>query len=98
MSKKSRTELPEPDELTMTIARHLEIDNQYVEFIGARDIHRIAEVRSAGRKAGRLLGWKIMAYPDIAQRRRQSNGHRRRPGMAERRKKSNAPPSAPNCS
>jgi hypothetical protein len=54
--------LPEPDELTLTIARHLEIDNQYVEFIGACDIHRIAEVRSAGRKAGRLLDWKIMAY------------------------------------
>jgi len=27
--------MPEPDELTLTIVCHLEIDNQYVEFIGA---------------------------------------------------------------
>jgi hypothetical protein len=49
----------EPDELTLTIARQLEIDTQYVEHVEAWDNERIAQIRSAGRKAGRLLGWKI---------------------------------------
>jgi hypothetical protein len=49
----------EPDELTLIIARHLEVDWQYVRRIEAWDADQIAAVRSAGRKAGRLLGYKI---------------------------------------
>lgn len=52
--------MAEPDELTLTIARHLEIDGQYVKHVEAWDTERIAEIRSAGRKAGRVLGWKII--------------------------------------
>jgi len=52
--------MADPDELTLAIARHLEIDVQYVEIVEAWDTERIAAVRSAGRKAGRLLGWKIV--------------------------------------
>lgn len=54
--------MAEPDELTLTIARQLEIDSQYVEHIEAWNTGRTAEVRSAGRKAGRLLGWKIRTF------------------------------------
>jgi hypothetical protein len=50
----------EPDELTLTIARHLEVDWQYVCRIEAWDADQIATVRSAGRRAGRLLGYKIV--------------------------------------
>ena len=49
----------EPDELTLLIARHLEVDWQYVRRIRARDADQIAAVRTAGRRAGRLLGYKI---------------------------------------
>jgi hypothetical protein len=49
----------EPDELTLLIARHLEVDRQYVRRIPARDAAQIAAVRAAGRAAGRLLGYKI---------------------------------------
>jgi len=47
--------MAEPDALTLAIARHLEIDVQYVEIIEAWDTERIAAVRSAGRKAGRTV-------------------------------------------
>jgi hypothetical protein len=47
------------EELALRIARHLEVDWQYVERVEAWNTERIAEVRSAGRKAGRLLGYKI---------------------------------------
>jgi hypothetical protein len=50
----------EPDELTLLIARHLEVDWQYVRRIGAWDTEQIAAVRAAGRRAGRLLGYKIV--------------------------------------
>lgn len=50
----------EPDELTLLIARHLEVDWQYVRRFEAGDAEKIAEVRAAGRRAGRLLGYKIM--------------------------------------
>jgi len=55
MSKKSWTEdkLPESDELTLTIARNLEIDNQYVEFIGP--VTSTASPR-CGRQDGRQDG------------------------------------------
>ena len=52
------TPAPE-DELVATIARHLEIDWQYVEHVEAWDVERIALVRSAGRKAGRLLKYRV---------------------------------------
>jgi hypothetical protein len=50
----------EPDELTLLIARHLEVDWQYVRRIEAWDAAQIAAVRAAGRRAGRLLGYKIV--------------------------------------
>ena len=53
---------PQPDELTLEIARALEVDWQYAEVAEAWDAGRIAEVRSAGRKAGRLLGYKIATF------------------------------------
>ena len=52
--------MAEPDELVLTIAQRLEVDWQYVERAEAWNAERIAEVRSAGRKAGRLLGYKIV--------------------------------------
>lgn len=51
--------MAEPDELTREIAWRLGIDAQYIEHVGAWDAERIAQIRSAGRRAGRLLGWKI---------------------------------------
>ena len=54
--------MAEPDELTLAIAQRLELDSQYVEHIEAWDTERIAQVRSAGRRAGRLLGWKIQTF------------------------------------
>lgn len=51
--------MAEPDELALKIARHLEVDWQYVERMESWNVDRIAAVRSAGRKAGRLLGYKI---------------------------------------
>jgi hypothetical protein len=54
--------VPEPDELTLTIARHLEVDWQYVERVEAWNADRIDEVRSAGRRAGRMLGYKIRTF------------------------------------
>lgn len=54
--------MPEPDELVLAVAQRLEVDWQYVESVEAWDAERIAEVRSAGRKAGRLLGYKILTH------------------------------------
>jgi hypothetical protein len=54
--------MPEPDELVLTVARRLEVDWQYVERVEAWNTERIAEIRSAGRKAGRLLGSKIITH------------------------------------
>jgi hypothetical protein len=65
MSKKSWTEdkLPESDELTLTIARHLEIDNQYVEFIGP--VTSTASPR-CGRQDGSSAGrsWPTQTSPN----------------------------------
>ena len=47
--------MAEPGELTLVIAQHLAVDSQYVERVEAWDAERITEVRSASRKAGRLL-------------------------------------------
>jgi hypothetical protein len=60
--------MPEADELMLEIARVLEIDLQYTERVEARNTERIAAVRSAGRRAGRLLGYKITTFqnePDV---------------------------------
>lgn len=51
--------MDQPDDLTLSIARHLEVDWQYIEYVEARNTARIAEVRSAGREAGRLLDHKV---------------------------------------
>ncbi|WP_328420592.1 hypothetical protein OG470_03235 [Micromonospora sp. NBC_00389] len=50
----------------LTIARHLELDWQYVERVEAWNAERIAEVRSAGRRAGRRLGYKIATFQSDA--------------------------------
>jgi hypothetical protein len=52
--------MAEPDELTSYIAQRFEIDMQSVELVEAWNTERIADVRSAGRKAGRLLGHKVI--------------------------------------
>ena len=52
--------MPDPDGLTQTIARHLEVDWQYTEHVEAWNTDRIAEVRAAGRRAGRLLGYRVV--------------------------------------
>jgi hypothetical protein len=52
----------EPDELVLAIARQLEIDYQYVKRVEAWNAEGIAEVRAAGRRAGRLLGWRIFTH------------------------------------
>jgi hypothetical protein len=52
--------MAEPDELVLAIAQRLEVDWQYRERAEAWNAERIAELRSAGRKAGRLLGYKIV--------------------------------------
>lgn len=54
--------MPQPDELTLAIARHLDVDWQYVERVEAWNTEHIAEIRSAGRKAGRMLGYKITTH------------------------------------
>jgi hypothetical protein len=53
----------EPDELIMAIMQALEVDGQYVErHIEAWDTERIAEVRSAGRKAARRMNYRIRTF------------------------------------
>jgi hypothetical protein len=52
--------MPDPDELTQKVARHLDVDWRYVEQVEAWDVDRIAEVRAAGRRAGRMLGYKVV--------------------------------------
>ena len=43
-------------DLTAVIARQLELDWQYVEHVPAWNTERIAQIRAAGRRAGRLRG------------------------------------------
>lgn len=54
--------MAEPDELTLEITQLLELDGQYLENVEAWNAERIAEVRSAGRKAGRLMKYKIHTF------------------------------------
>ncbi|GIG57153.1 hypothetical protein Lfu02_15250 [Longispora fulva] len=51
---------PEPGDLTLAVARRLELDWQYVEHIDPSDQLRIVAVREAGRAAGRLLGVQVV--------------------------------------
>jgi hypothetical protein len=63
--------MAELDELGLEIARRLELDWQYIVRVESWDTERIAEIRSAGRKAGRHLGYKITTFqsdPDEEQR------------------------------
>lgn len=48
--------------LASQIATILEIGEQYVEHVDVGDTEHIALIRSAGRKAGRLLGWKVRTF------------------------------------
>jgi len=50
------------DTLATQIATALEISAQYIEHVDPQDVEHIALIRSAGRKAGRLLGWKIHTF------------------------------------
>lgn len=50
------------DVLASQIATRLEIGEQYVEHVSASDHDHIALIRSAGRKAGRLLNWKVRTF------------------------------------
>ncbi|MFD9550307.1 hypothetical protein ACFWBG_23175 [Nocardia salmonicida] len=50
------------DELTLTIMRSLEIDWQWVKHFDPADVTGIAEARSAGRRAGRAMGLKIVTF------------------------------------
>lgn len=52
--------MSESEDLVSEIARRLEIDWQYVAHVPAADTGRIAEIRAAGRAAGRRLGYKVM--------------------------------------
>ncbi|MBF9131408.1 hypothetical protein I0C86_20935 [Plantactinospora sp. S1510] len=65
--------MSEPGELTLKIMRHLEIDWQYIEHVEPSNAERIAAIRSAGRKAGRQLGWKILTHQSDPARR--EDGH-----------------------
>ena len=61
------------DELTLEIMRSLEIDRQWVRRFDPVDFDGIAKARSAGRRAGRALGVKIVT--------RQSDPARRKDGQ-----------------
>ncbi|MGI5523990.1 hypothetical protein ACQEUX_24075 [Micromonospora sp. CA-259024] len=58
--------MAELEELVLTIARHLELDWQYVERVEAWNTERIADVRSAGRRAGGRIGYKIATFQSDA--------------------------------
>jgi hypothetical protein len=50
------------EELAAHIAQVLEIDHQFVVRADAAAAEQITRLRSAGRKAGRILGWKIRTF------------------------------------
>lgn len=56
------TSKEEREELAHRIATILEIDGQYVTHADPDDSARIALIRSAGRAAGRILGWKVRTF------------------------------------
>jgi len=73
----SHGSVAEPDELTLTIARHLEVDWQYVRRIEAWDTEQIA---TSGRRAGgrALLGYKIATRQSEPNEEKPGGGHRGR--------------------
>ena len=57
------------DFLIAEIMRALEIDHQYVRWVEAQSEDPIARIRRCGRKAGRVLGYKVRTLStDPAQR------------------------------
>jgi hypothetical protein len=50
------------DELAAHIAQILEIDHQFIVRIQPRAAEQIARIRRAGRRAGRILGWKVSTF------------------------------------
>ena len=50
------------DTLASQIATRLEIGEQYVAHVDPTDADYIKLIRSAGRQAGRLLGWKVRTF------------------------------------
>ncbi len=56
------------DTLATQIATELEISSQFVRHADPSDADYIALIRSAGRRAGRMLGWKVATFqtdPDL---------------------------------
>lgn len=51
--------MSERDDLSLTIARQLEIDGQHARYFEARDKQGIDTFRSAGRRAARLVGLNV---------------------------------------
>lgn len=49
----------ELEAFAVELATFLEVDHQYYEDVDQRDHDRIALVRAAGRRAARILGWKV---------------------------------------
>jgi hypothetical protein len=52
--------MAESEDLVSEVARRLELDWQYVAHVPAWDVERVAKIRSAGRQAGRTLGYRVM--------------------------------------
>lgn len=50
------------DELVAAIQLRLELDHQYVVRRPLGDVEGVEAVRSAGRRAGRGLGWKVRTF------------------------------------
>jgi hypothetical protein len=50
------------DELAAHVAQVLEIDHQYAIRTQADATEQIARIRRAGRRAGRVLGWKVRTF------------------------------------
>lgn len=48
--------------LASQIATELEIGGQFVRHVDPEDVDHIALIRSAGRQAGRILGWKVRTF------------------------------------
>jgi hypothetical protein len=44
------------------MATALETNGQYFDHVDAKDSEHIALIRAAGRKAGRMLGWKVRTF------------------------------------
>ncbi|WP_133116302.1 hypothetical protein [Amycolatopsis antarctica] len=63
-----------PDELTLQIMRHLEVDAQWVRHFDPTDLVGIAESRAAGRRAGRALKLKVVTVESDSAAREDGRG------------------------